>query len=378
MGKRVVVLASLVAGSFLAVRVWGQGALGLPPARPGSQAQAADQTALIDFHGGVFVRSVGDHQSRRVLSIPLMLKPGDEVRTELNAEASIRFRDLSQVRLGSNTTFLIQKEQRSTISLFLSLGKLWAEVTKNKDRAFEVYTPAAVAAVRGTQFSVEAKATTEMITEVQAGLVSVRALIGGGHMGTEVPVAAGFGVNVLGGVVSPPRAIQSALPHPVAPTGTKTAKAAPPALKDLALKWRIGREIGLQNDLQFRQYSLTQLNSTSSLASTRAASLAASQPYTQAYFNVQNTLAASVAPPSLAMASAQAVSPTGGVLSPVSAVQNTMNYGSATSPAYSQPPNGAPYIPPIYTAPPPGTQPICTQTCTQLPLLPPVCVTTCN
>src|SRR5262249_51456057 len=66
--------------------------------------------------------------------------------------------------------------QRESVSVGLSLGRLWAKVAKaaGGEQNFEVATKNGVAGVRGTSFAVLAAADASAIVKVYAGTVGVR------------------------------------------------------------------------------------------------------------------------------------------------------------------------------------------------------------
>jgi hypothetical protein len=90
-----------------------------------------------------------------------MLKDGDSARTGRDSRANIRLADNSVITLGENTQvqmsqFQLQKESRLT-KINLVFGKVRSRVGRftGKDSKFEVKTPNAVLAARGTEFLVE-------------------------------------------------------------------------------------------------------------------------------------------------------------------------------------------------------------------------------
>lgn len=90
-----------------------------------------------------------------------MLQDGDKARTGQDSQAKIKFSDGSLALIGSNTTVEISQfniTDNSRISkLKLDFGKIRAFVSKflGQDSTFEITTPNAVLAARGTEFYVE-------------------------------------------------------------------------------------------------------------------------------------------------------------------------------------------------------------------------------
>ena len=90
-----------------------------------------------------------------------MLQDGDRTRTLANSRARIKLSDNSLVTLGQNTEVELSKyqvEQKSNVvELKLLFGKIRNNVAKSKNKKvkYEVKTPNAVLAARGTDFFVE-------------------------------------------------------------------------------------------------------------------------------------------------------------------------------------------------------------------------------
>lgn len=90
-----------------------------------------------------------------------MLQDGDKARTLANSRARIKLSDNSIVTLGQNTEVEMSKYQvepkSNVVELKLLFGKIRNNVAKSKGKKvkFEVKTPNAVLAARGTDFFVE-------------------------------------------------------------------------------------------------------------------------------------------------------------------------------------------------------------------------------
>lgn len=87
------------------------------------------------------------------------LNEGDKVRTAEEAKAELVFKDGSFIRMKPDTMLEVRTARQEVSSettqynLELRVGEIMAEVQKlNKGSSFEVHTPTAVAAVRGTTF----------------------------------------------------------------------------------------------------------------------------------------------------------------------------------------------------------------------------------
>ena len=84
-----------------------------------------------------------------------VLAPGDELKTDRGAKATLLFDDGSRVEVGPNSSYLLEESEAGKSSMSLSFGKLRAWVTKATARRFAVRTPTAVCSVRGTEFGVD-------------------------------------------------------------------------------------------------------------------------------------------------------------------------------------------------------------------------------
>lgn len=159
-----------------------------------------------------------------------MLQDGDRTRTLANSRARIKLSDNSLVTLGQNTEVELSKyqvEQKSNVvELKLMFGKIRNNVAKSKDKKvqYEVKTPNAVLAARGTDFYVEY--SNETAGEPQGGVTKLIVfsdtveLTAGGqtiliHQGNSAMVGASGNI-----VVNPPGLEAS----PPSPPGTPNLK----------------------------------------------------------------------------------------------------------------------------------------------------------
>lgn len=109
------------------------------------------------------------------------LNIGDTVVSEENATATLRFADESVLLLGAGSELTLDSlgafESTGMVDTQLRLqrGGLETQVTplKNPDSRYEIITPAAVAAVRGTRYRVGVDTNNKMRTEVLDGKVKV-------------------------------------------------------------------------------------------------------------------------------------------------------------------------------------------------------------
>ncbi|OIN99049.1 MAG: hypothetical protein COX65_03850 [Elusimicrobia bacterium CG_4_10_14_0_2_um_filter_56_8] len=98
------------------------------------------------------------------------LGPGDELRTARASTVNVYMDDGSRVKLAPLSAFKIKEENKDSVSLGLFFGRVRSWV-KKFSRKFEVRTPSAVCAVRGTDFMVSADADGNSRVEVYEGSV---------------------------------------------------------------------------------------------------------------------------------------------------------------------------------------------------------------
>ena len=132
------------------------------------------------------------------------LSAGDKVRSGADSSAEIALDDGGVIRLGENSTVKVSSLGRSSASFFLDMGSLVAKIQgllKKKLERLEVRTPAAVAAVRGTEFCVEHdQAENETTAGVfDEGKLSVSAIDADGKPVAEGLVEQGNEVSLRAG-----------------------------------------------------------------------------------------------------------------------------------------------------------------------------------
>ncbi|MBI4056451.1 MAG: FecR domain-containing protein, partial [Elusimicrobia bacterium] len=103
---------------------------------------------------------------------PFPLNMGDRVRTGRRAKAQISLQDGSRLELGRSSSFEVGSMGSTLSSLRLTWGRLKAWVSHVADRRFEVRTPTAVAAVRGTEFEIQYHGGTTSV-DLYNGLLAV-------------------------------------------------------------------------------------------------------------------------------------------------------------------------------------------------------------
>ena len=170
-------------------------------------------------------RVEGDVQSKgESIKTGARVSPGDELKTGKDGYVTIRLADGSTLALQPGSTMAIESLRKSPLApsadaLFsLKNGRIEASVEKRSASGarFEVRTPIAVAAVRGTRFRVSADEEKRTATsEVIEGSVQVNDT---GNLGS-VEVPEGFGTRVLEGQA--PAAPRALLPAPRLWTGIR-------------------------------------------------------------------------------------------------------------------------------------------------------------
>lgn len=134
-----------------------------------------------------------------------MLQEGDVIRTGDGAHAVLTFFDGSVIELEPNSEIRVETLQATSAGDLLmtmqqTIGRSWHVVSRtlSPDSKYEVRTPAATAAVRGTAFLVTVTAQGVANVQTTDGVVG---MAGGGQ---EVLVPAGFQSNVPPGGVPEP------------------------------------------------------------------------------------------------------------------------------------------------------------------------------
>lgn len=122
-------------------------------------------------------------QQRSLLQVGDVLSQNDEVSSQEDGSATLQFVDGSKLFLKSNSLIHLEAlsyndaNRVSNTRVRLDRGRLrnLIEQQRNANSSYEVATPAAVAAVRGTDFRVAMTndSPPAMLTEVTEGLVSV-------------------------------------------------------------------------------------------------------------------------------------------------------------------------------------------------------------
>lgn len=130
--------------------------------------------------GAVIARKAGeevrftDVAHWRYVDLQQDLLTGDVLRTNATGQLAILFSDRTQVRLGRNTSMLVKgMGQTADTSLELQSGTMWARAERG-GQGLAIDTPAATAAIRGTDWSLSVDAGGKTSLIVLDGLVELR------------------------------------------------------------------------------------------------------------------------------------------------------------------------------------------------------------
>jgi hypothetical protein len=103
------------------------------------------------------------------------LEAGDQVYTREESFAEIRYSIGTVLRMDEKTKITIAASSEQTIKTKNTLGDVWVNMKKllTKGKEFEVTTPTAVAAIRGTVFQMASQADSTATVSVYNGKVAV-------------------------------------------------------------------------------------------------------------------------------------------------------------------------------------------------------------
>jgi hypothetical protein len=126
----------------------------------------------------VFVIRSGSSQLQMV-NFNMNVFPGDKIETKKESRCEITLNNGSVVRIDENSIYTLEKVQVSNESIkaesSLGSGKLWSTIKKifGKDDYFQVKSPSAVIAVRGTIYRVDVAPDSSTQLRVYDGEVEV-------------------------------------------------------------------------------------------------------------------------------------------------------------------------------------------------------------
>jgi hypothetical protein len=143
---------------------------------------------------------------------------GDAVRTGPGSRAEVKMDEGHRVALREKTSLRVESAKKGASLFFLEAGKLKATVNKLRGGSrFEVKTPLAVAAVRGTVFEMSVADDQTSRLDVLEGRVSYRELVGAGR---EVLVPQGQ-TQVFSPPAAPPSPAEPSSPEKGEPSKDK-------------------------------------------------------------------------------------------------------------------------------------------------------------
>lgn len=134
------------------------------------QSAYADSPAAIkDIQGEVFLQPAGSSSEKwNAVTQETAVNDGDSVKTG-NGSCVLSYADQADFRLGANTSLTIT-QQTDTQDIHLKLGTLKANVNEGKViKPFQVVTPTAVAAVRGTEVDFYFNDAGQLIIDLHNG-----------------------------------------------------------------------------------------------------------------------------------------------------------------------------------------------------------------
>jgi len=128
--------------------------------------------------GNVLVYEKGKTRATKA-TFKMPLHNGDKIETKKTSRCEMKFKDGSVVRIDEQTIYTIDhaqfKEKEKQVEASLSLGRLWANVKKlfSRSDSWKLKSPAAVVAVRGTIYRMDAAADSSTTVRVYEGNVAV-------------------------------------------------------------------------------------------------------------------------------------------------------------------------------------------------------------
>jgi len=161
---------------------------GLLMAAPAS-AQLSDEALkersigrVLSVRGITYLRPTGKLDEGTVpVERGMYLEKGAIVRTERNSAVRLLMKDRSILDIGPSSYITLaryevkKKKKKRSVGLHVFVGRLWARVTKvfSRKKNFDVYTPNAVAGIRGTELVVDVDLRGTSTVTCVSGLVEV-------------------------------------------------------------------------------------------------------------------------------------------------------------------------------------------------------------
>ncbi|MBC7792855.1 MAG: FecR domain-containing protein [Clostridia bacterium] len=147
-------------------------------------AHAADNKAgsvtFVEGEASIVRGDIARGESLSVIAVGAALYAGDRLKTSASAKLEAKLSDGSLLRLAPGSDLrldaaMFRKSGEKKVRVSLSLGRVWASVTKlfGSGSEFEVQTNSAVAGVRGTRFTAEKSTGGDTVVKVYGGAVLV-------------------------------------------------------------------------------------------------------------------------------------------------------------------------------------------------------------
>jgi len=104
----------------------------------------------------------------------MFLYEGDQLKTGANSKAAVTFANGIELKINENSTFTIQitEEREMKNAIDLLIGEIFSKIMIEGVK-FEMHTPVAVAAVRGTEFNTNVRKSGLTTVLVHKGIVEV-------------------------------------------------------------------------------------------------------------------------------------------------------------------------------------------------------------
>ncbi|QFI68616.1 FecR domain-containing protein [Sinorhizobium alkalisoli] len=132
--------------------------------------------SVISRKAGEEVRFV-DVSNWQIVDLAQDLLAGDVLRTNATGALAVLFADRTQIRLGRNTALRVKEIGQGDTSLELQSGTIWARAERGGD-GLAVDTPAATAAIRGTDWTLTVGADGKTSLIVLEGVVELKNAFG--------------------------------------------------------------------------------------------------------------------------------------------------------------------------------------------------------
>ncbi len=158
----------------------------------GAARARGSNVKVLDQHAGVARKKAPTRFVAVKKAVPVA--SGDAVQTDAVGFAEVHYPDGSLTRVDVNTTFVVELASKTTTKAKLTSGQVWNEVkaATGSQPHFEVATPNATAAVRGTAFAIRCDQQQACTFGVVDGTVEIDTA------GDSVAITAGQQVGVDG------------------------------------------------------------------------------------------------------------------------------------------------------------------------------------